>query len=107
MFENVSPLVALTGLFLTIFGAVWSLAWWLSGKFTEVRSLVYSTAEKTADSILSKLEYHEKHDDSRFSNIGNRLTSVQNDIWELRVNNASMSNTVKKRVQLEETIGST
>lgn len=105
MFDNVSPLVALTGLFLTIFGAVWSLAWWLSGKFTEVRSLVYSTAEKTAASILSKLEYHEKHDDSRFSNVGNRLTAIQNDIWELRVTNASVNNPVKKRLPQEETIG--
>lgn len=82
MFENLNVFVGLAGLFFTVFAAVWSLAWWLSGKFSEIRSLVYTTAEKTANSILSKLEYHERHDDDRFS-------QVREDLSEIRVRNAA------------------
>lgn len=82
MFDNVNLFVSLAGLFLTVFAAVWSLAWWLSGKFSEIRNLVYTTAEKTANSILSKLEYHERHDDDRFS-------QIREDLSEIRVRNAS------------------
>lgn len=70
------------GLFLTIFAAVWSLAWWLSGKFSEIRNLVYMTAEKTREVLLNKLEYHEKHDDDRFS-------QIREDISEVRIRNAT------------------
>lgn len=82
MFENMNLLLSLIGLFFTVFAAVWSLAWWLSGKFSEIRSLVYTTAEKTANSILSKLEYHERHDDGRFS-------QIREDLSEIRVRNAT------------------
>jgi hypothetical protein len=89
MFENVNLLVVVAGLFLTVFGAVWSLAWWLSGQFTAIRNLVYTTAEKTRDTILTKLEYHEKHDDTRFNGIHDRIKNLGDDIWDIRVRNAS------------------
>lgn len=59
-------------------GSVWGLAWWLSGQFSSIRSLVYETATKTADAILTKLEYHEKHDDKRFED-------VKREIWEIKL----------------------
>jgi hypothetical protein len=82
MFDQLNTFGMIAGLFLTVFGAIWSLAWWLSGKFSEIRNLVYISAEKTRDVLLTKLEYHEKHDDSRFADI-------RNDIWDIRVRNAS------------------
>lgn len=67
-------------------GSVWGLAWWLSGQFSVIRQLVYEQSGKTANAIISKLEYHEKHDDSRFD-------EIKRDIWEIRVKQASnMSN---------------
>lgn len=81
--------IAAVGLFLTIFGSVWSLAWWLSGKFTDLRNLIYTQVEKLQTSFTEKLEYHEKHDDQRF-------TSLSNDIWELRVRNAANDNILLK-----------
>lgn len=72
----------LVALFMTVFGAVWSLAWWLSGKFSEIRNLVYTTAEKTREVLLNKLEYHEKHDDDRFS-------QIRDDLSEIRIRNAA------------------
>jgi hypothetical protein len=58
-------------------GSVWGLAWWLSGKFSEVRHLVYDLVDKAERNILSKLEYHEKHDDSRFDSIKKDMFAIQ------------------------------
>ena len=45
------------------------------------------------DKIIEKLDYHERHDDARFSaiqqDIQARATSVMNDIWTLKLNQAS------------------
>src|SRR5437762_13768732 len=73
----------------TIIGAVWGLAWWLSGQFADIRRLVYDQIEKLNHMFAEKLEYHQKHDDTRFEHVDERLTSVRNDIWELSVRNAS------------------
>lgn len=62
----------------TIIGAVWYMASWLSKRFDEIKK--YSS--DMADKIISKLEYHERHDDERFS-------EVRNDIWEIRLRNAA------------------
>jgi hypothetical protein len=74
---------------LTIIGTVWSLAWWLSGKFSELRHLVYDQVEKLGKEITNKLEYHEKHDDQRFLSMGN-------DIWEMKVRNAAVKGIISK-----------
>lgn len=63
-------------------GSVWGLAWWLSGQFGGVRSLVYDLIHKTESNIISKLEYHEKHDDGRFDDL-------KRDIWEMKLRAAS------------------
>lgn len=90
MFELSTPMLEIIGLFLTVFGAIWSLAWWLSGQFTNVRSLIYTTAEKTINNIIAKLEYHEKHDDTRFATMDARLVNVRDDLWDIRVRNAAI-----------------
>ena len=74
--------VEIVGLFLTVFGSVWSLAWWLSGQFTAVRNLIYTQVEKLEQHFTQKLEYHERHDDSRFNNISN-------DLWDIKLRNAA------------------
>lgn len=62
---------------------VWSLAWWLSGQFSSIRSLLFEQIEKAQANIVSKLEYHEKHDDSRFDDL-------KRDIWEVKLRAASV-----------------
>lgn len=78
------PDVILVGLSVGVFvgGTVWALAWWLSGQFSGIRHFVYEQILRVEQSVLSKLEYHEKHDDTRFS-------SIRNDLWEIRVRNAA------------------
>lgn len=85
MFENQW---AYLGFIVTIVGSVWSLAWWLSGQFSHIRSNMYSAIKEVEKTILEKLEYHERHDDTRFS-------QIRDDIWNIRVLNAA-DNKLKK-----------
>lgn len=77
-------------------GSVWGLAWWLSGQFSTVRHLVYESINKAELVILAKLEYHEKHDDTRFEDI-------KRDIWEVKIRQASNISSIR---DLERSVNS-
>lgn len=68
---------AVMGIILTILTAVSSLTWWLSGQFSIIRQLVYERINIAEVKILDKLEYHEKHDDTRFAQIRDELSEVR------------------------------
>lgn len=70
-------------IFLTLLGAEWIFAVWINRQFFNIRTLVYDTSEKLQNNILTKLEYHEKHDDQRFA-------QIDKNIWELIVRNAAV-----------------
>lgn len=76
---------------LTVVGAVWTLAWWLSKKFDDVRKLVQTRHEQLEAFIMTKLEYHEKHDDTRFNQLNEQ-------IWEIRLRNASKDKVMESLV---------
>lgn len=78
-------------------GSVWGLAWWLSGQFSLIRQLVYEQSSKTADAIVNKLEYHEKHDDARFDDI-------KRDIWEIKIRQAGGLRRVQKLEEESEEV---
>lgn len=76
-----------------------SSALWLSRQFTGVRSLVYEKTEQLKEFIIEKIEYHEKHDDRRFHELGN-------DIWAIKLRNASIDgqvvgNAIKEKIGKE------
>lgn len=73
---------ATAGIIFTIVSAVSSLTWWLSGQFSSVRHLVFERIGLVEKTIMDKLEYHEKHDDTRFA-------GIRNDLWDIRVRNAA------------------
>lgn len=73
--------MAATTMFVTI-SAIWSLAWWLSKQFQNMRHLVYDVSQKSEENLLKKMEYHEKHDDQRFADL-------THDIWDIKVINAA------------------
>lgn len=85
---NAENWVSLVGLFLTVFAAVWSLAWWLSGKFDAITKDLRERIASVEKNLTEKLEYHERHDDSRFS-------SIRNDLWEMRVQNAARDGSLR------------
>lgn len=89
-----------TGIMLGVVGSVWSLAWWLSKQFGVMRSLVYDKIEALQKAILDKLEYHERHDDQRF-------TDIRKDIFTIQLRNASIDGARGQTgAQQEETIKS-
>lgn len=85
------PDVIMVGIAVGVFvgGTVWGLAWWLSGQFSTIRHLVYELVNKAENSIVSKLEYHEKHDDARFEDI-------KRDIWEVKLRAVSNAKNIHK-----------
>jgi hypothetical protein len=62
---------------------VWTLRGWFSNQFSKI----FDKIEKSENNIMSKLEYHERHDDERFARMGDR-------IWELKVGQASINKKV-------------
>ena|SRR5688500_4796158 len=77
-----SALAAALGIIAGTSASVWGLAWWLSGKFSEFNKNFFTHMDVMKKEITTKLEYHEKHDDSRFS-------EIRNDIWQMRVDDAA------------------
>lgn len=65
----------------TLGTAVW-FSWWLAKQFTDIKNLVYKIADEVKEAVTTKLEYHEQHDDKRFSDLNNNL-------WELRLRTAA------------------
>jgi len=68
-------------------GILISSVLWLSKQFSIVRNLVYDKTEQLKEFIIDKIEYHEKHDDRRFHDLGN-------DIWAIKLRNATIDGKV-------------
>lgn len=102
MFTSLSPYeesivisLIISATFSVLVGLV-SLVWWLSKQFSSVRHLVYDKIEKVYEKIdesmkdiSNKLEYHEQHDDRRFS-------QISNDLWTTRVRNAARDKKIQE-----------
>jgi len=86
------PDVILVGLSVGVFvgGTVWGLAWWLSNQFSGIKNFVFQQIKSVEQTILEKLEYHERHDDIRFSGLDSRVTNIRDDLWNMRVRNAAI-----------------
>lgn len=79
MFEGISAqLGQIVLVAVTTGGIVWGFAGWLNTKFETLRKQIATTSA----SVIDKLEYHERHDDKRFE-------SVNNELWAIKVRNAS------------------
>lgn len=72
------------GFLASVVTAVWTLAFWLNGHFNNIRKEITDMAKD----VISKLEYHERHDDQRFS-------QIRDDIWDIRVRNAAADGILK------------
>lgn len=75
--ENANLFLSGAGFFVTIFGAVWSLAWWLSGQFTITRNIIFAQVEKLQTSFNEKLSDHEREDNRRFIATINELNELK------------------------------
>lgn len=93
---------SVVGVIGTIIGTVWSLAWWLSNKFSELREIFSIQVELVKTTLSSKIDYHEKHDDQRFSNVDKRFSNIRDDLWEIRVRNARVDGKPTPKIKLHE-----
>lgn len=78
-----SLVLSLLGFLSVIVGVVWGHSLWLQKQFDSLKELIYAKVNTLEDNLMSKLEYHEKHDDKRFLDLYNRL-------WEMRLRNAAI-----------------
>lgn len=81
----------------TIIGSVWFIQGWLHKQFSSVRGLMFDKLDLMEGSILSKLEYHEKHDDQRFTDMAKRFEDVNKNLWTIRLRNATLDARLNKR----------
>lgn len=85
MIENPSAVATV----ISIVGSIAGLGWFMSRQLAHIKDFVYSTSETVKKSMIEKLEYHERHDDKRFSDI-------VDDIWELRLRYAAVEGLILK-----------
>lgn len=84
---------------LTAIGALLMSVWGLRGWFSNQFLKIYERMDKLETNVLTKLEYHEKHDDERFSQITTQM-------WEMRLASALNKNeTLKKENLISRTPG--
>jgi hypothetical protein len=65
-----------------------SIVWGFSAFLSSKLNVIHSRIEKAQEVILAKLEYHERHDDQRF-------TAVHNELWAIKVRNAAKDSNIE------------
>lgn len=63
------------------------MVWWLSGQFDSQKVFFTKEMRQVENSIVEKLEYHERHDDRRFA-------EVKDDIFGIQLRNAAIDGEV-------------
>lgn len=86
------------GIILTVVSASATLTWWLSGQFSSIRSLVFERLNLVERILVDKLEYHERHDDTRFG-------QIREDLAEIRIRNAAKDTMMQTILEKLETGG--
>lgn len=77
----------------TLVASTGSLVWFVSAQFSSNRSLMWKAITEASKEIITKLEYHERHDDERFDaiakDVATRYHTVNNRIWNIELRNAA------------------
>ena len=85
--------IALAALCFTVFGSLMAgtawLTWWLSKELSATRKAVYDKVDDLDRKFGEKMDYHEAHDDQRFSEVTNVLAAAR---LELSVGLAGKAN---------------
>jgi len=74
------------------------LVWFVSSQFSGNRNLMWKALTELGDKIIKKLEYHERHDDERFSQmaetVNTRTRELSDRIWTIEIRNAAKDGTL-------------
>jgi hypothetical protein len=76
MFSISSDVYYMTMILGSVFGTIWGLAIWLTGKFSALKGQFYDKIDKSVGLLLDKLEYHERHDDQRFAELNRDINAL-------------------------------
>jgi hypothetical protein len=86
---STEAVISLAALCITVFGSLMGgtafLTWWLAKEFSATRRAMHSKVDMTAKVLGEKLDYHEAHDDQRFSEVSNGFSQVHGVLANLRV----------------------
>lgn len=80
--DNFNLILGVFGTGMGLLLTIWRFAIWIQNQFASLKDMVHQRVSELESKVLNKLEYHEKHDDRRFS-------EVHNEIWEIQVLNAA------------------
>ena len=80
--DNVNLILGVIGTGMGLLLTIWRFAIWIQNQFSSLKDQIHKSVSDLEAKVLNKLEYHEKHDDRRFS-------EVHNEIWEIKVLNAA------------------
>lgn len=81
----------------TFASALAGVVWFMAAQFAGVRKLCF----EIKDQILTKLEYHERHDDVRFQTLNTSIQTVRDELWEIRLRIATFDGKELNRKLLE------
>lgn len=71
------------------------ITWWLSRQFSNQTDRFFTRMDALFEKLTNKLDYHEKHDDKRFS-------EIREDLSELRIRNAYIDAKLGKALDQKE-----
>lgn len=80
-----------SGIIVALITGGWVAANFLNKKFAGVHDNIDIKIGNLEKNIISKLEYHERHDDERFS-------AIDKSVWEIRVRNAGRDRAIANAV---------
>src|SRR5688572_17203421 len=78
---------------MTAVSTVATITWFMSNQFSKVRHMIYERIQRSEENLLEKIEYHERHDDQRFSDL-------RNDLWTVKLAVAANTAAREKRLAL-------
>lgn len=70
------------------------LAWFMASQFSKVRHLIDDKIDRTEQMLINKIEYHERHDDKRFS-------TIMDDLLTIKIRNATVDRLSSIREELK------
>lgn len=84
-----------TAIIMAVAVSTWAIFNYLHGIVSEMKALFFKRIDELEDKILNKLEYHERHDDERFSQMDKNL-------WEQKLRMVALEATKGRIFDQEE-----
>ncbi len=95
MMSEWSLVLGVLGAGMIILTSMWKFSTWISEQFSSMKDYVNDRISDLENKVIDKIDYHERLDNNRFSNI-------HNEIWELKVLDATRNGAMLKNAKTKE-----